>query len=27
METWAKRLNDSLKQSGWSKAELARRSG
>ena len=27
METWAKRLDDSLKQSGWSKAELARRSG
>ena len=27
METWAKRLNDSLKQSGWSNAELARRSG
>ena len=27
MTTWAKRLNDTLKKSGWSKAELARRSG
>jgi len=27
MRHWAKRLNDSLHQSGWSKAELARRSG
>jgi len=27
MRHWAKRLNDSLHQSGWSKTELARRSG
>ncbi len=27
MTTWSKRLNDTLKKSGWSKAELARRSG
>jgi len=27
MRHWAKRLSDSLHQSGWSKAELARRSG
>ena len=27
MEPWVKQLNDALKKSGWSKAELARRSG
>ncbi len=27
MSTWVKRLNDALNKSGWSKAELARRSG
>ena len=27
MEPWVKQLNDGLKKSGWSKAELARRSG
>ncbi len=27
MEPWVRQLNDALKKSGWSKAELARRSG
>ncbi len=27
MESWVNQLNDALKKSGWSKAELARRSG
>ena len=27
MPPWVKRLNDALQRSGWSKSELARRSG